>query len=156
MPRGAALITGGPRCHIFLPSQQFGHAALLLLKWSGEKKRACSYIRTNALCPCVVSPGRWCIAQQSRTNGQMKQRKAAGIGMGTGRAEDEGISHFNVKDGWQRNKKSCCHCLLSFTVGPFVDTVWTPIDTQKPYNIIYSFTCQPLRPSQTVVIFPRL
>lgn len=36
----------------------------------------CSYIMANALCPCEVSAGRWCIPQQTRANGQKKQGMA--------------------------------------------------------------------------------
>lgn len=45
----------------------------------GEEKLEYSYIMANALCPCAVSAGRWCIAQQSRANGQMKQGRAGGM-----------------------------------------------------------------------------
>lgn len=78
-PGGSVLITRGPRGHISLLSPRLTHAALSLLrgrKWWGEEKRECSYIMANALCPCAVSAGRWCIAQHSRANGQMKQGRA--------------------------------------------------------------------------------
>lgn len=48
------------------------HAALLLCR---EEKQECGYIMANALCPCALSAGRWCIFQPSRANGQMKPGK---------------------------------------------------------------------------------
>lgn len=63
------------------PSSHHDSHTLLYRSWGGgsdggEEKRECSYIMANALCPCAVSAGRWCIAQHSRANGQMKQGRA--------------------------------------------------------------------------------
>lgn len=69
----------------------------------GEEEWECSYIMANALCPCAVSAGRWCIAQQSRTNGQMKKGRA---GDGKSVVGDGGTSHLN--DGRMTAKLPPC------------------------------------------------
>lgn len=68
---GSVLIAGGPRGRISLLSS---HTHTVLLLFRGEEERLeCSYIIANALRPCAVSAGRWCVAQHSRANGQIEQ-----------------------------------------------------------------------------------
>lgn len=50
----------------------------------------CSYIMANALCPCEVSAGRWCIPQQTRANGQKKQGEGWRWEECRGETRDEG------------------------------------------------------------------
>lgn len=68
-PPGSALITGGHGGHISAPCPR--HSSLMLLS-IGEETGECGYVTANALRPCEVSAGRWCVAHRSRTNGQMR------------------------------------------------------------------------------------
>lgn len=70
------------------------------------EERECSYIMANALCPCAVSTDSWCIAQQSRANGQMKQGRVEGWRWdeGCGETWDEGTSHTSVKEGMTKER----------------------------------------------------
>lgn len=100
-PSGSVLITGGPRGSHLPPFTAIGTRHSIALEGEevlGEEGREGSYIMANALCPCAVSAGRWCVAQQSRANEQMKPGRA---GDGKSGAEKHGMSdtrQLNVKE----------------------------------------------------------
>lgn len=68
---GSVLTTGGPRGRISPLSSPHTHCSIALR--GEEEMLECSYIMANALRPCAVSAGRWCVAQHSRANGQIEQ-----------------------------------------------------------------------------------
>lgn len=136
---GSVPITGGPRGSHLPPFTTIGTRCSIALEGEevlGEEEWEGSYIMANALCPCAVSAGRWCIAQQSRANEQMKQGRA---GDGKSGAEKHGTldtRRLNVKE--EMTKKRQLSPLVHFFF-LIVETVWATSHTpqRKSNNIIY-------------------
>lgn len=123
-PSGSVPITGGPRGSHLPPFTTIGTRCSIALEGEevpGEAEWEGSYIMANALCPCAVSAGRWCIAQQSRANEQMKQGRA---GDGKSGAEKHGTldtRQLNVKEEMTKERK--LSQLVNFYFFLIVETV---------------------------------
>lgn len=83
----------------YLPPLITTHTHCSIALRGEEERLECSYIMANALRPCAVSAGRWCVAQHSRANGQIEQGGDWRRVEVCGETRDGACSHRSARGG---------------------------------------------------------